>query len=177
MGEIKTSEKQIYDKRYHLEPVQTTDEELQSKKYYKVDLSEIDFATGQLLNLGLNQGRELLTFSELAKKAPNGLFTASTSIDNLTQFKDGSYSTMVRDANGQIQKHAGFVEVKGVVGGVNLANLVSVGIQAMSIASGMYYLHEINTQLNTLNEKVNEIIRVRDDEQIGMLKSINNYHL
>ena len=68
MGEIKTSEKQIYDKRYHLEPVQTTDEELQSKKYYKVDLSEIDFATGQLLNLGLNQGRELLTFSELAKK-------------------------------------------------------------------------------------------------------------
>ena len=173
MGDIKKSENKIQNKQYHLEPVQTTDEELQSKKYYKVDFSEIDFATGQLLNVGLNQGRELLTFSELAKKAPNGLFTASTSIDNLTQFKDGSYSTMVRDANGQIQKHAGFVEVKGVVGGVNLANLVSVGIQAMSIASGMYYLHEINTQLNTLNEKVNEIIRVRDDEQIGMLKSIN----
>lgn len=173
MGDIKKSENKIQNKQYHLEPVQTTDEELQSKKYYKVDFSEIDFVTGQLLNVGLNQGRELLTFSELAKKAPNGLFTASTSIDNLTQFKDGSYSTMVRGANGQIQKHAGFVEVKGVVGGVNLANLVSVGIQAMSIASGMYYLHEINTQLNTLNEKVNEIIRVRDDEQIGMLKSIN----
>lgn len=172
MGEIKKSENKIQNKQYHLEPVQTNDEELQSKKYYKVDFSEIDFAAGQLLNVGLNQGRELLTFSELAKKAPNGLFTASTSVDNLTQFKDGSYSTMVRGANGQIQKHAGFVEVKGV-GGVNLANLVSVGIQAMSIASGMYYLHEINTQLNTLNEKVNEIIRVRDDEQIGMLKSIN----
>ena len=172
MGEIKESEKQIYDKQYHLKPVQTNDEELQRKKYYKVDFSEIDFATGQLLNVGLNQGRELLTFSELAKKAPNGLFTASTSVDNLTQFKDGSYSTMVRGDNGQIQKHAGFVEVKGV-GGVNLAKLVSVGMQAMSIASGMYYLHEINTQLNSLNEKVNEIIRVRDDEQIGMLKSIN----
>ena len=173
MGEIKKSENKIQNKQYHLEPVQTNDEELQRKKYYKVDFSEIDFATGHLLNVGLNQGRELLTFSELAKKAPNGLFTASTSVDTLTQFKDGSYSTMVRGANGQIQKHAGFVEVKGVVGGVNLANLVSVGIQAMSIASGMYYLHEINTQLNTLNEKVNEIIRVRDDEQIGMLKSIN----
>lgn len=172
MGEIKKSENKIQDKPYHLEPVQTSDEELQSKKYYKVDFSEIDFATGQLLNVGLNQGRELLTFSELAKKAPNGLFTASTSVDNLTQFKDGSYSTMVRGDNGQIQKHAGFVEVKGV-GGVNLAKLVSVGMQAMSIASGMYYLHEINTQLNSLNEKVNEIIRVRDDEQIGMLKSIN----
>ena len=173
MGDIKKSENKIQNKQYHLEPVQTNDEELQSKKYYKVDFSEIDFATGQLLNVGLNQGRELLTFSELAKKAPNGLFTASTSIDNLTQFKDGSYSTMVRGANGQIQKHAGFVEVEGVVGGVNIAHLVSVGMQAMSIASGMYYLHEINTQLNTLNEKVNEIIRVRDDEQIGMLKSIN----
>ena len=173
MGEIKKSENKIQDKQYHLEPVQTTDEELQSKKYYKVDFSEIDFAAGQLLNVGLNQWRELLTFSELAKKAPNGLFTASTSIDNLTQFKDGSYSTMVRGANGQIQKHAGFVEVKGVVGGVNIANLVSVGMQAMSIASGMYYLHEINTQLDSLNKKVNEIIRVRDDEQIGMLKSIN----
>ena len=173
MGDIKKSENKIQNKQYHLEPVQTNDEELQRKNYYKVDFSEIDFATGQLLNVGLNQGRELLTFSELAKKAPNGLFTASTSIDNLTQFKDGSYSTMVRGANGQIQKHAGFVEVKGVVGGVNIAHLVSVGMQAMSIASGMYYLHEINTQLNTLNEKVNEIIRVRDDEQIGMLKSIN----
>lgn len=172
MGKIKKSENKIQDKQYHLEPVQTTDEELQSKKYYKVDFSEIDFAAGQLLNVGLNQWRELHTFSELAKKAPNGLFTASTSVDNLTQFKDGSYSTMVRGANGQIQKHAGFVEVKGV-GGVNLANLVSAGMQAMSIASGMYYLHEINTQLNSLNEKVNEIIRVRDDEQIGMLKSIN----
>ena len=172
MGEIKKSENKIQDKPYHLEPVQTSDEELQSKKYYKVDFSEIDFATGQLLNVGLNQWRELLTFSELAKKAPNGLFTASTSVDNLTQFKDGSYSTMVRGANGQIQKHAGFVEVKGV-GGVNLAKLVSVGMQAMSIASGMYYLHEINTQLDSLNEKVNEIIRIRDDEHIGMLKSIN----
>lgn len=173
MGEIKESEKQIYDKQYHLEPVQTNDEELQSKKYYKVDFSEIDFAAGQLLNVGLNQWRELLTFSELAKKAPNGLFTASTSVDNLTKFKDGSYSTMVRGANGQIQKHAGFIEVKGVVGGVNIADLVSVGMQAMSIASGMYYLHEINTQLDSLNEKVNEIIRIRDDEHIGMLKSIN----
>jgi hypothetical protein len=172
MGEVKKSENKIQDRQYQLEPVQTNDEELQRKKYYKVDFSEIDFATGQLLNVGLNQGRELLTFSELAKKAPNGLFTASTSVDNLTQFKDGSYSTMVRGDNGQIQKHAGFVEVKGV-GGVNLAKLVSVGMQAMSIASGMYYLHEINTQLNSLNEKVNEIIRVRDDEQMGMLKSIN----
>ena len=83
MGEIKKSENKIQDKPYHLEPVQTSDEELQSKKYYKVDFSEIDFATGQLLNVGLNQGRELLTFSELAKKAPNGFFTASTSVDNL----------------------------------------------------------------------------------------------
>lgn len=173
MGDIKKSENKIQNKQYHLEPVQTSDEELQRKKYYKVDFSEIDFATGQLLNVGLNQGRELLTFSELAKKAPNGLFTASTSVDNLTQFKDGSYSTMVRGANGQIQKHAGFIEVKGVVGGVNIADLVSVGMQAMSIVSGMYYLHEINTQLDFLNEKVNEIIRIRDDEHIGMLKSIN----
>lgn len=173
MGEIKKSENKIQDEQYHLEPVQITDEELQSKKYYKVDFSEIDFAAGQLLNVGLNQWRELLTFSELAKKAPNGLFTASTSVDNLTKFKDGSYSTMVRGANGQIQKHAGFIEVKGVVGGVNIADLVSVGMQAMSIASGMYYLHEINTQLDSLNEKVNEIIRIRDDEHIGMLKSIN----
>ena len=173
MGEIKKSENKIQDEQYHLEPVQITDEELQSKKYYKVDFSEIDFAAGQLLNVGLNQWRELLTFSELAKKAPNGLFTASTSVDNLTKFKAGSYSTMVRGANGQIQKHAGFIEVKGVVGGVNIADLVSVGMQAMSIASGMYYLHEINTQLDSLNEKVNEIIRIRDDEHIGMLKSIN----
>ena len=172
MGEIKTSEKQIYDKRYHLEPVQTNDEELQNKKFYKVDLSEKNFVNGQFLNLGLNISKKSITFSELSKKAPNGLFTASTNIENLTQFKDGSFSTMVRDANGQIQQHAGFVEVKGI-GGVNIADLVSVGMQAMSFASGMYYLHEINMQLNALNGKMDELMRVRDDEQIGILKSIN----
>lgn len=172
MGEIKELEKKIYDKQYHIVPVQTNDEELQSKKFYKVDLSEKNFVNGQLLNLGLNISKELITFSELAKKAPNGLFTASTNIENLTQFKDGSFSTMVRDANGQIQQHAGFVEVKGI-GDVNIADLVSVGMQAMSFASGMYYLHEINMQLNALNGKMDELMRVRDDEQIGILKSIN----
>ena len=173
MGDIKKSENKIQNKQYHLEPVQTTDEELQSKKYYKVDFSEIDFATGQLLNVGLNQGRELLTFSELAKKAPNGLFTASTSVDNLTQFKDGSYSTMVRGMNGQIQKNAGFVEVKGVVGGVNIASVVSVGMQAMSIVSGTYYLHEIHNQLSNLNSNMEELLDFRNDDHIGKLKAIN----
>ena len=173
MGEIKKSENKIQDKQYHLEPVQTTDEVLQSKKYYKVDFSEIDFATGQLLNVGLNQVRELLTFSELAKKAPNGLFTASTSVDNLTQFKDGSYSTMVRGMNGQIQKNAGFVEVKGVVGGVNIASVVSVGMQAMSIVSGTYYLHEIHNQLSNLNSNMEELLDFRNDDHIGKLKAIN----
>ena len=173
MGEIKKSGNKIQNKQYHLEPVQTNDEELQRKKYYKVELSEIDFATGQLLNVGLNQVRELLTFSELAKKAPNGLFTASTNIENLTQFKDDSYSTMVRGANGQIQKHAGFVEVKGVVGGVNIAHLVSVGMQSMSIASGMYYLHEIHNQLSNLNSNMEELLNFRNDDHIGKLKAIN----
>jgi hypothetical protein len=173
MGDIKKSENKIQNKQYHLEPVQTNDEELQSKKYYKVDFSEIDFVTGQLLNVGLNQGREFLTFSELAKKAPNGLFTASTSVDNITQFKDGSYSTMVRGANGQIQKHAGFVEVEGVVGGVNIANLVSIGMQAMSIVSGMYYLHEIHNQLSNLNSNMEELLNFRNDDHIGKLKAIN----
>ena len=172
MGEIKKMENKIQDRQYHLEPVQTNDEELQNKKFYKVDLSEKNFVNGQLLNLGLNISKESITFSELAKKAPNGLFTASTNIENLTQFKDGSFSTMVRDANGQIQQHAGFVEVKGI-GGINIADLVSVGMQAMSFASGMYYLHEINMQLNALNGKMDELMRVRDDEQIGVLKSIN----
>lgn len=172
MGEIKKSEHQIQDKQYHLEPVQTTDEKLQSKKYYKIDFSEINFATGQLLNVGLNQGRELLTFSELAKKAPNGLFTASTNIENLSQFKDGSYSTMVRNANGQIQNHAGFVEVSGV-GGVSIANLVSAGMQAMSILSGTYYLHEIHNQLSNLNSNMEELINYRNDDHIGKLKAIN----
>lgn len=172
MGEIKELEKKIYDRQYHLEPVQTNDEELQNKKFYKVDLSEKNFVNGQLLNLGLNISKKSITFSELAKKAPNGLFTASTNIENLTQFKDGSFSTMVRDANGQIQQHAGFVEVKGI-GGVNIADLVSVGMHAMSFASGMYYLHEINMQLNALNGKMHELMRIRDDEQIGILKSIN----
>ena len=172
MGEIKKSENKIQNKQYHLEPVQTTDEELQNKKYYKIDFSEIDFAKSQLLNVGLNQVRELLTCSELAKKAPNGLFTASANIENLTQFKDGSFSTIVRGTNGQIQKHAGFIEVQGV-GGVNIASLVSVGMQAMSIVSGTYYLHEIHNQLSNLNSNMEELLNFRNDDHIGKLKAIN----
>lgn len=172
MGETNQFVNGIQDKQYNLKAVQFDDEKLQKNKYYKVDFSEINFATGQLLNLGLNISRELLTFSELAKKAPNGLFTASTNVENLTQFKDGSFSTMVRGTNGQIQKHAGFTEVKGV-GGVSIANLVSVGMQAMSIVSGTYYLHEIHNQLSNLNNNMEELLNFRNDDHIGKLKAIN----
>lgn len=172
MGETNQFVNGIQDKQYNLKAVQFDDEKLQKNKYYKVDFSEINFATGQLLNLGLNISRELFTFSELAKKAPNGLFTASTNVENLTQFKDGSFSTMVRGTNGQIQKHAGFTEVKGV-GGVSVANLVSVGMQAMSIVSGTYYLHEIHNQLSNLNNNMEEILNFRNDDHIGKLKAIN----
>ena len=172
MGETNQFVNGIQDKQYNLKAIQFDDEKLQKNKYYKVDFSEINFATGQLLNLGLNISRELFTFSELAKKAPNGLFTASTNVENLTQFKDGSFSTMVRGANGQIQKHAGFTEVKGV-GGVSIANLVSVGMQAMSIVSGTYYLHEIHNQLSNLNNNMEELLNFRNDDHIGKLKAIN----
>ena len=172
MGETNQFVNGIQDKQYNLKAVQFDDEKLQKNKYYKVDFSEINFATGQLLNLGLNISRELLTFSELAKKAPNGLFTASTNVENLTQFKDGSFSTMVRGTNGQIQKHAGFTEVKGV-GGVSIANLVSVGMQAMSIVSETYYLHEIHNQLSNLNNNMEELLNFRNDDHIGKLKAIN----
>ena len=172
MGETNQFVNGIQDKQYNLKAIQFDDEKLQKNKYYKVDFSEINFATGQLLKLGLNISRELFTFSELAKKAPNGLFTASTNVENLTQFKDGSFSTMVRGANGQIQKHAGFTEVKGV-GGVSIANLVSVGMQAMSIVSGTYYLHEIHNQLSNLNNNMEELLNFRNDDHIGKLKAIN----
>ena len=172
MGETNQFVNGIQDKQYNLKAIQFDDEKLQKNKYYKVDFSEINFATGQLLNLGLNISRELFTFSELAKKAPNGLFTASTNVENLTQFKDDSFSTMVRGANGQIQKHAGFTEVKGV-GGVSIANLVSVGMQAMSIVSGTYYLHEIHNQLSNLNNNMEELLNFRNDDHIGKLKAIN----
>ena len=69
MGEIKKSENKIQDEQYHLEPVQITDEELQSKKYYKVDFFRDRFRRRTTFECRFKSMERITYFFRVSKKS------------------------------------------------------------------------------------------------------------
>ncbi|MGO2566012.1 MAG: hypothetical protein ACTH8E_09520 [Brochothrix thermosphacta] len=141
------------------------------KKYKEVFFSKASLVTGNILQSGLQIGNQALTMSSIAAQAPNGLFTSTVNANTLSIFKDGTISTIVRDPSGKISSHAGFTEV-GVAGIVNPAMLLSVGMQAMSMASGVYYLNQINNQIAKIDNKLEELLKIHHDVNIGKLRAV-----
>ena len=45
--------------------------------------------------------------NEIAKSAPNGLFTTLAELATLTKLSDQSFTTMVRDVSGKLFEHQG----------------------------------------------------------------------
>ena len=113
------------------------------------------------------------TLAEIAKMAPNGLFTATVDPTTLSKFADGTTTTMVRDGANKLTGHAGFQHVENL-GKVNTLTVVNVGMQAMAAISGQYYLHQIFSQLNGLNSNLKKLIEFHNDEKIGILLNANN---
>jgi len=145
------------------------DDKLEEKKKYKeVFVSDLSLLTGNVSQTALQVANQGMTVAQIAKQAPNGLFTATTNPSNLSKFANGSTSTMVRDSSGRLAEHAGFADI-GLSVSVNPAIILSAGMQVMSAVSGTYYLHKINAQITDMDAKLEELLNIHHDTNIGRL--------
>lgn len=146
-----------------------TDDNLEAKKKYKeVFVSDLSLMTGNVSQTALQVANQGMTLAQIAKQAPNGLFTATANPANLSKFANGTTSTMVRDASNHLVEHAGFANV-GLSASVNPAIILSAGMQVMSAVSGTYYLHKINAQITDMDAKLEELLNIHHDTNIGRL--------
>lgn len=146
-----------------------TDDKLEAKKKYKeVFVSSLSLMTGNVSQTALQIANQAMTLAEIAKQAPDGLFTATANPANLSKFANGTTSTMVRDTSGRLVEHAGFAEV-GFSASVNPAIILSAGMQVMSAVSGTYYLHKINAQMTDMDAKLEKLLNFHHDINIGRL--------
>ena len=146
----------------------TRPDELTEMKYQEVIISETikiagHFAQGAMPILG-----NASTLSEIARMAPNGLFTATVDPSNLSKFGDGTITTMVRDTTNNLVGHAGFQSVENTIQ-VNPLFAVNVGMHAMAAISGQYYLNQIFGELDGINSNLEKLIEFHHDEKIGIL--------
>lgn len=89
----------------------------------------------------------------IASQATNGLFKASTNSELLMKLKDGGLGSAVMNGN-KITGSAGFLEV----GSTFFTPLIC--FQVLSLAVGQTYMKNISLQLNSIQEKLNTIIRL-----------------
>lgn len=144
---------------------------ISKNEYKEVFFSKGSLISGNLIQSGLQIANKSITLSSIIDQAPNGLFTSTVNSNTLSRFKDGTVSTMVHNSSGSISKHAGFTEV-GLNTGLNPAMVLSIGMQAMSMISGTYYLNQINNQITKIDNKLEELIKIHHDTSIGKLRAI-----
>lgn len=152
-----------------MEEAKVSDHSGEFKEIFAADASLI---AGNLTQVSLQIANQAMTFSQIAKQAPNGIFTATIDPSKLSKFKNGTFTTMVHGGEKKLE-HFGFTEITAA-GGINPAMVLAAGMQIMSIASGTYYLHQINSQIHELDEKLEELIQIHHDENIGKLKAARN---
>ncbi|OLS37738.1 hypothetical protein [Bacillus sp. MRMR6] len=154
--------------------VKVTDDKLETKKKYKeVLVSDWSLMTGDISQSAFQVANQGMTLAQIAKKAPNGLFTATANPANLSKFANGTTTTMVRDASGRLVEHAGFADI-GLSASVNPAIILSAGMQGMSAVSGTYYLHKIYTQIKDVDVKLEKLLNIHHDTSIGRLNAARN---
>lgn len=139
------------------------------KKFKEVFASEASMIAGNLVQGTLQVANQSLTVSQIAKQFPNGLFTATVNPSKLSQFKNGTFTTMVHGGANKLS-HAGFAEAT-ISNVVNPAMVLSAGMQVMSMVSGTYYLNQINSQISKIDDKLDELLNFHHDENIGKLKA------
>lgn len=146
----------------------TRPNELTEVKYQEVLVGEATKIGGHFIQGTMPVLEHATTLSEIAKKATNGLFTATVDPTTLSKFADGTTTTMVRDTANKLVEHAGFKPLENL-GNVNPLTALNVGMQAMAAISGQYYLHQIFGQLDGINSNLEKLIEFHHDEKIGIL--------
>ncbi|WP_010304695.1 hypothetical protein [Kurthia senegalensis] len=168
---VKSTQKIIlsnhFDEQISLEKIPNNQLE-QNKKFKEVFVPDLSLVGGAISQSFLQVSNQAMTLAEIAKKAPNGLFTSTHSPEFLAKFKNGTFSTIVRDVNGKIKEQAGFSQIDLTLS-VNPAMVLSAGMQAMAAISGTYYLKKIDSQIEMINNRLEELISLHHDKNIGIL--------
>jgi len=143
---------------------------LSSKSYREIT------ARGTAIGANLIQGSlpalaQAQTLAEIAKAAPNGLFTATAPLSDLMQYSDGTVASIVMKG-GEIANHSGFKEIALSV--ANPAAVVGAGMQAMAMISGQYYMDKISKQLEGIEHGIERLIGFHHDANIGKLRSVES---
>lgn len=140
----------------------------ENKKYYEVTKANVNKAVGHLGQGALPIAQQAVSAAQLAKMAPNGLFTSTANVGTLMQYGDGSFGSMIMN-NGSIAKHSGFVQVGTQA--INPIVPVAIGMQAAAMVSGQYYLDRINGELNAITcAQLDEKLSVLENARERLLK-------
>lgn len=137
-------------------------------KYHEVIGSKGNMAAGKIFQGVVPLIEQKFLLSDLNKIAPEGLFKATVDVSSLSKFKDGTFTTMVRDTNNRLVANAGFQPVE-YIAKVSPVALLNVGMQGAAIVSGQYYLEQINSQLTSIDKKVGELIELHHDKELSVL--------
>lgn len=139
-----------------------------SKKYYEV-LGTVNQVSGQIVQTSLPIAQQAMTVAQIAKAAPNGLFTTLADPTTLSKFQtDGTFTTMVRDSSGNLTKHQGFTSVSDIAGN-NPLLAVNIGMQGAAFVAGQYYMHQINSQLGTMTQQLGQLVEFHNNEKVASL--------
>ena len=109
----------------------------------------------------------------IASFSTHGLFKATADPSKLMQLSSGGVGSSVTDEGGKIIKQAGFMPAGATI----FAPLVI--FQLTSMVTGMYYMNGINKQLQNIQNKIDELIKLyhieRQAKLIKSFKFINEY--
>ncbi|MER2295415.1 MAG: hypothetical protein ABS913_08850 [Desemzia incerta] len=145
----------------------TRPDKLSSVKYQEINFGEHNKISGHLFQGALPVIGQAMYLKDIAKKAPNGLFTTKATPSTLSNFADGSFSTMVRDSSNNLVGHEGFTRVN--LSGTNPLLGINVAMQATAAISGQYYLHQIYSQLDIISSNLEQLMNMHHDEKVGVL--------
>lgn len=122
--------------------------------------------TGQAL---VTANQTTYTLSQLNKIAPNGLFTGSVPISDISIYKDGLASSVKYSSKG-VLTHNGFVPLdSSQIAHVSPMAITAVTMQGAAIISGQYYLVQIKRELEGFQKKIEELKDLHEKEACGRL--------
>ncbi|UBZ10947.1 hypothetical protein LDL79_02240 [Leeuwenhoekiella palythoae] len=136
--------------------------ELVASDWLEVSLTGDQKASwGNLLSVGTGVG-SLAGASSLSSK---GLFTTKANVEDLIRYnKDSSFSSMVKGVDGKMEQHIGFEKATGS------AFTPLIVFQLASMVTGQYYFNAITSQLNSIMDKLDNLVRMHHIERESKMK-------
>lgn len=96
----------------------------------------------------------------------SGLYTATTSVNNLMTYGNGTLSSITMNGS-KFGQHAGFVSANTAV------FTPIIAFQFASMLTGQYYFNGLSKQLTSINESINNLISLHHNERLAKLRYIN----